>query len=54
MNYEAVGGSPILGLNGNVIIAHGVSSPLAIQNMIHLARRQVASQVNQKISQALQ
>lgn len=54
MNYEAVGGSPILGLNGNVIIAHGISSPLAIKNMINLAQRQVASQVNLKISQALQ
>lgn len=35
-NYESVGGSPILGVNGNVIIAHGISSPLAIKNMINL------------------
>lgn len=53
MNYEAVGGSPILGLNGNVIIAHGVSSPLAIKNMILLAKRQVESEVYVKIKQAL-
>jgi len=30
-NYESVGGSPIVGVNGNVIIAHGISSPLAIK-----------------------
>ncbi|MBO9638064.1 phosphate acyltransferase PlsX [Siphonobacter aquaeclarae] len=53
MNYEAIGGSPILGLNGNVMIAHGISSPLAIKNMILLAKRQVESEVYLKIKQAL-
>lgn len=53
MNYEAAGGSPILGVNGNVIIAHGISSPLAIKNMILLAKRQVESDVYTKIKQAL-
>lgn len=52
-NYESVGGSPILGVNGNVIIAHGVSSPLAIKNMISLAIRQVESKAYTKIAQAL-
>ena len=52
-NYESVGGSPILGVNGNVIIAHGISSPLAIKNMIGLAVRQVESNVHTKIAQAL-
>ena len=52
-NYESVGGSPILGVNGNVIIAHGVSSPLAIKNMISLAIRQVESDAYTKIAQAL-
>ena len=36
-NYEAEGGSPILGVNGNVVIGHGVSSPLAICNMVLLS-----------------
>lgn len=53
MNYEAAGGSPILGVNGNVIIAHGISSPLAIKSMILLAKRQVESDVYTKIKQAL-
>lgn len=33
-NYEAVGGSPILGINDNAIIGHGRSTPLAICNML--------------------
>ena len=52
-NYEAVGGSPILGVNGNVIIGHGVSSPLAVKNMVLLAKKMVETNVVQKIKQAL-
>ena len=52
-NYESVGGSPIVGVNGNVIIAHGISSPLAIKNMLSLAKRQVESNAYTKIAQAL-
>lgn len=52
-NYESVGGSPILGVNGNVIIAHGISSPVAIKNMISLAIRQVESDAYTKIALAL-
>lgn len=52
MNYEVVGGSPIIGVRGNVIVAHGISSPLAIKNMILLAGRQVMSNVNQKLAEA--
>jgi phosphate acyltransferase len=52
-NYESVGGSPIIGVNGNVIIAHGISSPLAIKNMIGLAIKQVESNAYIKIAQAL-
>jgi glycerol-3-phosphate acyltransferase PlsX len=52
-NYEAIGGSPILGVNGNVIIGHGVSSPLAIKNMVLLAKRMVESNIHVKIKQAL-
>lgn len=36
LNYENVGGSPLLGIEGNVIIGHGSSSPLAIKNMIKM------------------
>ena len=48
-NYENVGGSPILGVNGNVIIGHGVSTPLAIKNQMRLAMQTVESGVSDKI-----
>lgn len=53
-NYEAIGGSPILGVNGNVVIGHGISSPLAVKNMISLAVKMVESKVLTKIKQALE
>ena len=46
-NYEAVGGSPILGVNGNVVIGHGVSSPVATANMLHLASQLVRANIPQ-------
>ncbi len=48
-NYASVGGSPILGVNGNVIIGHGVSSPEAIKNMMNLAVQTVKSGVSDKL-----
>lgn len=48
-NYENVGGSPILGVNGNVIIGHGVSTPKAIKNQMQLAMQTVESKVSEKI-----
>ncbi|MFL5729668.1 MAG: phosphate acyltransferase PlsX [Cytophagaceae bacterium] len=48
-NYASVGGSPILGVNGNVIIGHGVSSPLAIKNMLNQAVQLVDSGISEKI-----
>lgn len=49
-NYESVGGSPILGVNGNVIIGHGKSSPKAIKNMMNLAVQTVKSGICDKIA----
>lgn len=53
MNYEVGGGSPIIGVNGNVIVAHGISSPTAIKNMILLAKNQVESKVATQIAEAM-
>lgn len=52
-NYEGVGGSPIIGVNGNVMIAHGMSTPLAIKNMISWACKQVEANAYIHIAQAL-
>jgi glycerol-3-phosphate acyltransferase PlsX len=51
-DYASVGGSPILGVRGNVIIAHGISSAKAIKNMLILAIRQVQADAHTKIAQA--
>ncbi len=48
-NYEAVGGSPILGINGNAIIGHGVSSPTATCNMLQLAYKVGKSGITEQI-----
>ncbi len=52
-NYEAIGGSPIIGVNGNVMIAHGISTPLAIKNMIGWAYKQVKANAYKHIASAL-
>jgi len=51
-DWSKVGGSPILGINGNVVIGHGSSSEFAIKNMIKLSKELVESQITQKLKQA--
>ncbi|CAN5370613.1 phosphate acyltransferase PlsX [soil metagenome] len=51
-NYELYGGTPILGVNGNVIIGHGISSPLAIKNMILLSYNVAKAALPEKIKLA--
>jgi len=36
-NYEIYGGTPVLGVNGNVIIGHGISNANAVKNMVLLS-----------------
>lgn len=52
-NYEIYGGSPILGVNGAVVIGHGISSPLAISNMLLLSRNLFEARLAQKIKHAM-
>ena len=52
-NYENYGGSPLLGVNGICIIAHGSSSPLAIKNAIRVATDFIREQVNPRIVEAV-
>lgn len=40
-NYEKYGGSPILGVNGTVIVCHGRSKRVAIKNAIKMAKNLV-------------
>ena len=48
-NYEEAGGAPLLGVNGVVIISHGISSARAIRNAIRVAGEIVAQRVNHRI-----
>lgn len=52
-NYEQYGGTPILGINGSVIVGHGISNDVAIKNMLSLARDIFIAKVSQKIKKAL-
>lgn len=49
-NYENYGGTPILGVKGNVIIGHGISNDIAVKNMIkhayEVAHSGLASEIN--------
>ncbi len=53
-NYENYGGTPVLGVNAPVIIAHGISQQLAIKNMVHSAIKVTEAGLSEKISGALQ
>lgn len=53
MNYEHHGGSPLLGVNGVSIIAHGSSSPLAMKNALRVAMETVQSAVNARIEEEI-
>ncbi len=53
LNYENCGGSPLLGVNGVCIIAHGSSSALAIQNAIRVAAESIEHEVNPHIVEAM-
>ncbi|MFN5032590.1 MAG: phosphate acyltransferase PlsX [Flavobacteriia bacterium] len=53
-NYENYGGTPILGVKGNVIIGHGISNDIAVKNMIlhsyEVAKSGLANSVNEAFS----
>lgn len=53
-NYELYGGTPILGVNSNVMIAHGKSSALAYKNLMVLSKDIVEANLNEKIKTVFQ
>lgn len=52
-NYEVHGGSPLIGINKTVVIGHGISSALAIKNMMMLSRNIAASSFIEKLTEAI-
>lgn len=53
LNYENYGGTPILGINGTVIMGHGISNDIAIKNMVLLGRDVYKAKIASKIKRAL-
>lgn len=52
-NYEEYGGSPLLGVDGICIIAHGSSSAKAIKNAIRVALESIQRRINPRIVEEL-
>jgi len=53
MNFEVVGGTPVLGINENVVVGHGISNRKAIMNMLLQTRDVVHADLAGKIKEAL-
>lgn len=51
-NYENYGGTPILGVKGNVIIGHGISNNIAVKNMLLHAYEVAKSDLVSSVSKA--
>jgi len=51
-NYENYGGTPILGVNSDVIIGHGISNDIAVKNMLIHAYDVASSELTKKIKEA--
>ena len=48
-NYEEAGGAPLMGVDGVVMIGHGISSARAIRNAIRAGYKMVDCQINDRI-----
>jgi glycerol-3-phosphate acyltransferase PlsX len=49
-NFEAYGGTPVLGISKPVIIGHGISKSTAFKNKILLAQKMIEKEVMQKLA----
>jgi glycerol-3-phosphate acyltransferase PlsX len=53
LDWENIGGTPIIGINANVMIGHGISKRKPIMNMILQTRGVVLANLAQKIKEAI-
>jgi phosphate acyltransferase len=53
LDYENIGGTPIVGINANVVIGHGISKRRAIMNMVLQTRDVVHADLAQRIKEAI-
>jgi phosphate acyltransferase len=50
-NFENYGGTPVLGINGNVTVGHGISNDIAIKNMVLLTKDVISANLPSKIKE---
>ena len=50
-NFENYGGTPVLGVNKNIVIGHGISNDKAIKNMILHTKEVVHANLSEKIKE---
>jgi glycerol-3-phosphate acyltransferase PlsX len=53
LDFESIGGTPVVGINANVVIGHGISKRKAIMNMILQTWAVVHVNLAQKIKEAI-
>ena len=53
LDWENFGGTPVIGINANVVVGHGISKRKAIMNMVLQTRRVVTANLAQKIKEAI-
>ena len=53
-DYQNYGGTPVLGVDGNVVIGHGISNEQTVKNMLLFTRKLVESKLHERIHEAFQ
>jgi glycerol-3-phosphate acyltransferase PlsX len=53
-DYQNYGGTPVLGIDGNVVIGHGISNTETVLNMLLFTRELVQSRLHERIREAFQ
>jgi len=53
LNYETIGGTPVIGVNANVVIGHGISRRKATMNMVRHTCEVVKANLAQKIKESI-
>jgi glycerol-3-phosphate acyltransferase PlsX len=53
LDYEEIGGAPLLGVNGSVIVGHGRSRERAVANAVRVAARTASQGLPEEIERAI-
>lgn len=51
-NFENYGGTPVLGVNSNIVIGHGISNDIAIKSMILYTKSVINAKLTDRIKEA--